>query len=61
MRYTTKSLENISGLSLKPTYEELIDYVQKDPDQIKFPDRRATFLRQSLYLTQLDGEGMRYQ
>ena len=36
-----------------------MDFIEKDPERIKFPDRRATELRESPYLTQLDGEGMR--
>ena len=46
-----------AGLKKKPTYEELINYIRKDPDRIKYPDRQATILRNSHWLTQLDGEG----
>jgi len=49
--YATKA----AGLHVKPTYEQVIQYVLKDPDKIQFPDRRATILRNSPYLTQNDG------
>ena len=51
--YATSS----AGLHKKPTYEELINYIQRDPDKIRYPDRQATILRNSHWLTQLDGEG----
>ena len=41
----------------KPTYEELINYIERDPAKIRYPDRQATVLRNSQWLTQLDGEG----
>jgi hypothetical protein len=50
---------NFNGLRKRPTYEELIDYIERDPDKIQYPDRRATFLRNSHYMTVLDGEGFR--
>jgi len=51
----------VSGLRERPTYEELIDYIETSNDKIKMPDRRAQILRSSIYLSQLDGEGMRQQ
>jgi hypothetical protein len=54
-------LKNFSGLRERPTYLELIDYIENNNDKIKMPDRRATFLRKSFYLSQLDGEGTRIQ
>ena len=50
---------NYTGFKKRPTYDELVDSIENDPERIKFPDRRATELRESPYLTQLDGEGMR--
>ena len=50
---------NYKGLRKRPTYDELVDFIEKDPERIHYPDRRATELRESPYLTQLDGEGMR--
>ena len=45
------------GLRRKPTYEEVIDYIQYDPDKIKYPNRAATFVRNTFQLSQLDGMG----
>ena len=50
---------NYAGLHKRPTYDELVDFIETDPERIKYPDRRATELRESPYLTQLDGDGMR--
>jgi len=36
------------------TYEEVIDYIARDPDKIKYPDRKAKFLRNSFELSFLD-------
>jgi hypothetical protein len=47
-----------SGLRIRPTFEQTIGYVENDIDKIKLPDRKARFLRSSLALSQLDGEGM---
>ena len=46
----------IKGLNLKPSFNELINELD---DEIihKYPDRRAYILRNSHYMTQLDGEG----
>ena len=34
-----------------PTYEELIDYIERDPIKIKYPNRSAKFLRNSFQLS----------
>ena len=57
----TTHVKNVSGLRERPTYEELIEYIETNKDKIKMPDRRAQFMRNSFYLSQLDGEGMRQQ
>ena len=50
----------IPGLRVKPSYEQLIGVaVSDDLQNIKFPNRDATFLRNGFVLSQLDGEGMR--
>ena len=54
-------VKNASGLKEKPTYEELINYIETNNDKIKMPDRRAQMIRRSFYLSQLDGEGLRRQ
>jgi hypothetical protein len=53
--------KKFGGLEKNPTYLELINYIETNNDKIKMPDRRAKFLRNSFYLSQLDGEGMRRQ
>ena len=45
----------INGVKPRPTYEELIN-VEDYP--VKYPDRSATFTRDSPLLTQFDGIGM---
>ena len=45
---------NYTGLRPKPTYDSLLGEIANQP-VIRFPDRRATQLRNSPYLTQLDG------
>ena len=59
--YTPFQVQRISGLRDRPTYNELVDYIETTDDTIKMPDRRAKFIRNSFYLSQLDGEGMRRQ
>ena len=43
------------GLRKKPTYNELIDYIEIEKPKIRYPDRTATFLRNSHFLSQFDG------
>ena len=48
------------GLRIKPSYEQLTNVAVPDGlEQMKFPNRNATFLRNCFVLSQLDGEGMR--
>ena len=44
-----------AGLRQRPTYNELIEEIQVD-EKIKLPNRQAKFLRESPYLSFLDGE-----
>ena len=46
-----------SGLRRKQTYEEIIDYIENDPDKTQYPNRTATYLRNTFQLSQLDGMG----
>ena len=50
---------SFKGLRKKPTYEEMIDYLQNDQEVIRYPNRYAKFLRDSPWLSQMDGQGMR--
>ena len=50
----------IKGLRVKPSYEQLINVAVSDGlENIKFPNRDASFLRNGFVLSQLDGEGAR--
>ena len=50
----------MQGLRVKPSYGQLINVAVSDGlEQIKFPNRDATFLRNGFVLSQLDGDGMR--
>jgi hypothetical protein len=51
--YTKKDL----GLQKRMSYDDMIRYLEKDPDKIKYPNRKATILRNSFELSQLDGLG----
>ena len=48
-----------AGLRKKPTYEELIKYIQDDPDTIRYPNRDATIMSNSFEFSTLLGEGFR--
>ena len=43
------------NLRKKPTFNELINYLEVKQPKIKYPDRTATFIRNSHYLSQFDG------
>ena len=47
----------VDGLIKRQTYEEIIDYIENDPDKIQYPNRAAIFLRNTFQLSQLDGMG----
>jgi hypothetical protein len=44
----------MQNLRKKPTFNELINYLNDQP-KIRYPDRTATLLRNSHYLSQFDG------
>ena len=46
------------GLKRRQTYEEVIDYIEKDNDKIRYPGRTAKQLRNNFEFSQLDGVGM---
>ena len=43
------------NLRRRPTYEEFSNYLEAGQPKIKYPDRTATLLRNSHYLSQFDG------
>ena len=45
----------MQNLRKKPTFNELINYLEFEQPKVQYPDRTATFLRNSNYLTQFDG------
>ena len=47
----------VDGLIKRQTYEEIIYYIENDPDKIQYPNRAAKFLRNTFQLSQLDGMG----
>ena len=46
-----------TGLRLRPTFDELVDYIERDPDKLKYPNRSAQFLRNSIKISSIDGLG----
>ena len=47
----------VDGLIKQQTYEEIIYYIENDPDKSQYPNRAAKFLRNTFQLSQLDGMG----
>ena len=50
---------NRQGLRKRNTYEDMIGYLQEGQPTIRYPDRTAKFIRNSIYMTQLDGPDYR--
>ena len=48
-----------AGLRKRPTYEELIKYIEEDPDTIRYPNRNATIMSNTFEFNQMVGEGFR--
>ena len=49
-------IEKQTGLHEQPTYYELISYIERDPDKIKLPNRRAKQLRNTFILNWMGKE-----
>ena len=45
-----------TGLRKKPTFEQIINYLEAGQEKIKYPNRYWSQLRNSPWLTQMDGE-----
>ena len=58
VRVMAKVSRMTDGLKRRQTYAEVIDYIEHDKDEIKYPDRTAKKLGNTLELSQLDGVGM---
>ena len=48
----------MSLIKVRKTFEEVIDFITNHKTKIKYPDRKAKFLRNAFALSQLDGVGM---
>ena len=53
-----KTKVSLEGLKVRPSYDEMVSQLGK-PIIDKFPDRKATQLRNSHWLSQLDGDSFR--
>ena len=38
-----------SGLTRRRTYEEVLDYIENDPDKVIYPKRTAKYLRNTFH------------
>ena len=46
----------MQNLRKRPNFDELVNYIEYKQPNIKYPNRIATFLRNSPYLSQFDGD-----
>ena len=53
-----KQKVSLEGLKVRPSYDEMISQLDK-PIIDKYPDRKATQLRFSNWLSQLDSDGVK--
>ena len=47
---------NYNGLKRRDTYDEIANYIETDPNKIRYPDRTATFIEQSHQMKMLGGQ-----
>ena len=47
---------NYNGLRKRESYDDIVKYIETDPDKIRYPNRKASFLEQSHYMKFLGGE-----
>lgn len=47
---------NYNGLKKRHSYDELVNYIETDPNRIRYPNRAATFAERSHYMKHLGGE-----
>ena len=45
------------GLRKKPTFNEIVGYLETEQQTLKYPDRTATRIKNDPYYTNLDGQG----
>ena len=49
-------IETGYGLHKRATFQELISYIEEDPDVIKYPNRMAIWAGDNPFLTQMDAD-----
>ena len=47
---------NYNGLRKRESYDDLVKYIETDPNKIRYPNRTATFIERSHYMKHLGGE-----
>ena len=47
---------NYNGLRKRESYDELVNYIETDPNKIRYPNSTATFIERSHYVKHLGGE-----
>jgi hypothetical protein len=47
---------NYNGLRKRESYDDLVNYIETDPNKIRYPNRTATFIERSHYMKHLGGE-----
>jgi hypothetical protein len=47
---------NYNGLKRRELYDDIVRYIETDPNKIKYPNRQASFIEQSHYMKMLGGE-----
>ena len=47
---------NYVGLKKRDTYDEIVNYIETDPNKIRYPNRDATLIEQSHYMKMLGGQ-----
>ena len=45
------------GLKKRPTFNEIVGYLETEQQILKYPDRTATRIKDDPYYTNLDGQG----
>ena len=51
--YIWKTEYNYGGLKKRATFDELITYIETEPNTIKYPDRTATTMANSFHINYL--------
>ena len=58
MSHSMRYANNYKGLKRRPEYDEIVDYLHNHLPKVAYPDRTATYLRNTNQISSmLDGEG----